>query len=124
MQPQDFYTATKSSRGARFDLVDGAGGREWVRVRSVLSSEFVAMAMVVSRQAESYADLMKTAAPEEQKRLKRNRRALLAASLVADWSLPMKSLEEIRDLLIVNPRLRRQIERISEAHHLHFGTAA
>jgi hypothetical protein len=42
-----------------------------------------------------------------------------AAALIADWLLPADVAPV--DLLIRNPRLRRQIERIAENHALHFG---
>lgn len=124
MQPHDFYTRTKASRGVRVELVDPAGNREWVRVRSVLSPEFVAVAAAVARQAEQYLALLEAAEPAERKRLIRLRRATLASALVADWSLPMKMPAEVADVLATNPRLRRQIERISESHALHFGVEA
>ena len=120
MRPQDFYTRTKASRGVRVELIDPAGSREWVSVRSVLSHEFVAVAAAVAKQAEQFRQLIDSAQPAERKRLIRLRRATLASALVADWSLPMEAPSEIAELLIANPRLRRQIERISENHALHF----
>jgi len=124
MRPEDFYTRTRSSQGVRIELVDPAGNREWVRVRSVLSREFVAVAAAIASRAEAYRALLDAADPVERKRLIRLRRSTLAAALVADWSLPMKSSTEIAELLGANPRLRRQIERVSENHALHFGVAA
>ena len=53
----------------------------------------------------------------------RQRRAELACALIADWSLPMRSDEEKTALLIQNPRLRRQIERIADDYSLHFGVS-
>lgn len=120
MRPQDFYTRTKASRGVRVELTDPAGNREWVSVRSVLSREFVAVAAAVAKQAEKFRQMLDSVQPAERKRLIRLRRATLASALVADWSLPMKAPTEIAELLIANPRLRRQIERISENHALHF----
>lgn len=124
MRPQDFYTRTRSSHGVRVELSDPAGNREWLRVRSVLSPEFVAVAAAVSRQAERYLALLEAADPAERKRLVRLRRATLASALVADWSLPMNMPAEVAGVLVTNPRLRRQIERISENHALHFGVDA
>ncbi|MCG6540165.1 hypothetical protein MCB86_08760 [Pseudomonas sp. KSR10] len=123
MRPQDFYTRTRSSRGVRAELADPDGNREWVLVRSVLSAEFVAVAAAVARRAERYRALIDSAGPVERKRLGRMRRATLASALVAEWSLPIKTPAEVADLLAINPRLRRQIERISENHALHFGVA-
>lgn len=124
MQPHDFYTRTKASRGVRVELVDPSGNREWVTVRSVLSLEFVAVAAAVAKQADQFRLLIDSAQSGDRKRLIRLRRATLASALVADWSLPMKTPAEIAELLIANPRLRRQIEQISENHALHFGAAA
>ena len=123
MQPHDFYTRTKASRGVRVELVDPSGNREWVTVRSVLSLEFVAVAAAVAKQADQFRLLIDSAQSSDRKRLIRLRRATLASALVADWSLPMKTPAEIAELLIANPRLRRQIERISENHALHFEVA-
>lgn len=124
MRPQDFYTRSRSSNGALLTLADQAGNMEWMRVRSVLSSEFVAMAHSVAMLAESFVQSLPVMPTAEAKLAKRKRRALLAASLVADWSLPMKTIDEIADLLVANPRLRRQIEIASESHALHFGVVA
>jgi len=121
MRPQDFYTRTRASRGVRIDLADPSGSREWVHVRSVLSAEFVAVAAAIASRSEQYQSALSSAGPMERKRLIRLRRAALASALVADWSLPMKSPAEIAELLTANPRLRRQIELISENHALHFG---
>ncbi len=124
MRPEDFYTRTRSSQGVKVDLVDPSGNREWVRVRSVMSPEFVVVAAAVASRAEQCRALLDAADSAGRKRLIRLRRATLASSLVADWSLPMKTPAEIAELLIANPRLRRQIELISENHALHFGVAA
>lgn len=124
MQPHDFYTRSRASNGVLLTLADPAGNAEWMRVRSVLSAEFVAMAHSVALLAESFSQSIPVLLVAEAKLARRKRRALLAASLVADWSLPMKTLDDIADLLIANPRLRRQIEIASESHALHFGVAA
>lgn len=124
MRPEDFYTRTRSSQGVRVELVDPAGNREWVRVRSVLSPEFVAAAAAIASRAEAYRSLLNAADPVERKRLIRLRRSTLAAALIADWSLPMDAPADIAALLTANPRLRRQIERVSENHALHFGVVA
>lgn len=121
MRPQDFYTRTKSSRGVRVDLADPAGNREWMRVRSVLSPEFMAAAAAIASRAEEYSSILAAAERIERKSMLRLRRSALAAALIADWSLPLKEQSEIVELLTSNPRLRRQIEQISENHALHFG---
>jgi|GEM_PF-876702 len=121
MRPQDFYTRTKANRGVRVELVDPNGHREWISVRSVLSAEFVAVAAAIASQAERYQKLLASADPAERKRIRRLRRATLASALVADSSLPMKTPTQITALLMANPMLRRQIERLSENHALHFG---
>jgi len=120
MRPQDFYTKSRASLGVRVELIDPAGNKEWVRVRSIASDEF--------RQAAREA-LLRAARegkgiggdPAERKRQLRRRRAELAAALIADWSLPMTADTERADLLMINPRLRRGIERVAENHSLHFG---
>ena len=118
MRPQDFYTKTRGSHGFRVELVDPAGSREWVRVRSVISDEFRLAREAMVRQA--VADGRAVAEDLARRRmLSRRRRAALAASLVAEWSIPA----DPADLLIKNPRLRRQIELIAENHALHFGAS-
>jgi len=119
MRPQDFYTKTRASEGFRVELVDPAGSREWVRVRSVISDEFKRAREVMVQQA--IADGRAVAAdPAQRKLLARRRRATLAAALIADWSIQAEPVQ----LLIQNPRLRRQIELIAENHTLHFGVDA
>jgi len=115
MRPEDFYTRARASRGIRIDLVDPAGNKEWVRVRSSLSAEFA------SAVNESWEHLALLAQVEhcDTKQRRRERNAKQAAALVAEWSLPSE-LDPV-DLLVRNPRLRRQIERIAENHTLHFG---
>lgn len=116
MRPQDFYTKTRASRGVRIELTDPEGNREWVLVRSVISDEFKQAGR--SMVAQAVSDGIEAAdAPEGRKHLSRTRRATLAASLIADWSITADPVE----LLIKNPRLRRQIELIAENHALHFG---
>lgn len=118
MRPQDFYTRTKASRGVRVALIDPAGNREWVRVRSSQSEEF---ARAVNDSWQQLAVDAACSDPAEQKRLRRVRHATQAAALIAEWSLPPE-IDPV-ELLIRNPRLRRQIERIAENHTLHFGAA-
>ncbi|WP_152028177.1 hypothetical protein [Stutzerimonas stutzeri] len=116
MRPQDFYTRTRASAGIRIELKDPAGHKEWVRVRSVISEEHRKAREELVRQA--IADGRAVAEdPSQRKALARRRRAVLAASLIAEWSIPVGPV----DLLIKNPRLRRQIELIAENHALHFG---
>ncbi|MBF0675594.1 hypothetical protein [Pseudomonas sp.] len=123
MKPEDFYVRTRASQGVRVDLADPAGNREWVRVRSVAADEFMAARNAALLLAVSDGMALGGDA-EQRKRILRMRRAELAASLVADWSLPMKTGPEKVELLLRNPRLRRQIERIAEDHSLHFGASA
>ena len=118
MRPEDFYAKTRASRGVRVELVDPAGNREWVRIRSVLSSEF--SDAVTRSWGQLLADgLLGDESAAEQKRLRRRRHAMQTASLIAEWSLPPEI--DAADLLVQNPRLRRQIERIAENHAFHFG---
>lgn len=116
MRPQDFYTNSRASRGVHVDLVDPAGNREWVRVRSVLSAEFAAAVAETFAKAEGDVAIDSEA---ERKRRRRYRNATLAASLIAEWSLPAE-ISPV-ELLVTNPRLRRQIERIAETPAVHFG---
>ena len=116
MHPQDFYIKTRASAGVRVELVDPAGNREWMRVRSIAADEFRRAADQVMREAIGALEL-------DRKGRLRKSRAFLAASLISEWSLPMQSDAEKAALLESNPRLRRQIERIAENHALHFGVA-
>lgn len=116
MRPQDFYTKTRASTGIRIELTDQSGSNEWVRVRSVISEEHRRAREELVRQAVVDGRVVADD-PSQRKALARRRRAALAASLVAEWSIPA----EPADLLIKNPRLRRQIELIAENHALHFG---
>jgi len=121
MRPQDFYVRTRASRGVRVELVDPAGKREWVRVRSVLSDEF--QAAVTESWNQLFADVVAAGdCVQEQKRLRRLRHARQAASLIAEWSLP-PSVDPV-GLMVQNPRLRRQIERIAQSNQIQFGAAA
>lgn len=118
MRPQDFYTRSRASRGVLVPLDDQQGGREWVRVRSSQSREF--MAAVDDSWLQISADAKAAFSDSaEQKRLRRIRHAKQAAALIAEWSLPPE-VDPV-DLLFRNPRLRRQLERIAENHALHFG---
>lgn len=118
MQPQDFYSNRRASQGVQVDLLDPHGNREWVMVRSVLSPEF---AKAVSA---TFAQAIEDGAVEdraERKRRRRWRNATLTASLIAEWSLPA-AINPV-ELLVANPKLRRQIERIAEDPSVHFGAA-
>lgn len=120
MQPEDFYIVTRASAGVRVDLVDPQGNREWMQVRSAISEEFrQAAAGIVAQAIEQARDTHAVSAKIQN----RQRRAELACALIADWSLPMRTDAEKTALLIQNPRLRRQIERIADDHSLHFGVA-
>ena len=115
MRPEDFYTRSRASRGVRFELVDPQGRTEWVRVRSSLSAEFARAVNESWERLANETDLD----PLTAKRKRRARNARQTASLIAEWSLP-PAVDPV-GLLIRNPRLRRQIERIAEDHKLHFG---
>ena len=104
----------------RVDLVDPAGNKEWMRVRSVVSDEFKEAAKEAILRAAREGKAIQ-GDPQKLKQQIRLRRAELAASLIADWSLPMQTISERAGLLIANPRLRRAVERIAEDHSLHFG---
>ena len=119
MRPQDFYTNERASKGVRVDLVDPSGNREWVTVRSVLSPEFAA---AVSLSWASIPEILTATSDSiDIKRRRRVRHAQLVASLIAGWSLPA-DVDPI-DVLVSNPRLRRQIERIAEDPAIHFGVS-
>lgn len=122
MQPKDFFIVTRASSGVRVDLVDPAGNREWVRVRSVLSEQFQRASRVAIRQAAIEGKAI-MGDPRELKRQIRQRRAELVSALIAEWSLPLHGQDMI-NLLIQNPKLRRSIERIAADHSLHFGVGA
>jgi len=117
MRPQDFYSNHRASQGVRVDLVDPAGNREWIKVRSVLSPEFASA--VSSSWASIPKSLLESDNHSDVKRRRRARHVHLVAALIADWSLPA-DVDPI-DLLVKNPRLRRQIERIAEDPAIHFG---
>lgn len=115
--PNDFYVMSRASQGVRVDLVDPAGNKEWARIRSIASDEFKRCSAILALQAMRAGSL----APRERKAALRRIRAELTASLIADWSLPLKGESEVVDLLLKNPRLRRGIERVAEDFHIHFG---
>lgn len=121
MKPQSFYVKSRASQGVKVDLVDPAGSREWARIRSVVSEEFKREAEKVFTRAAREGVSLSTL--QGRKAFLRERRAELAASLVADWSLPFKTKAEKVGLLIRNPRLRRGIERVAEDLSLHFGVS-
>lgn len=120
MRPQDFYMRTRASRGVKVGLVDPAGSREWVRVRSVESTEFRRASREILLMSALEGQSL-NGDRQQRKLALRRRRADLAAALIAEWSLPEEV--EAADLLIRNPRLRRQIELIAENHALHFGVS-
>lgn len=116
MQPHNFYVVTPASRGVRIGLIDPAGKKEWVQVRSVASREFADCAQELAFMAIEAA-LQPDLTPAERKYAIRQNRARLAASLIADASFDIDPVELMR----INPRLRRQIETIAENDSLHFG---
>ena len=105
---------------SRVEFVDPAGNREWMRVRSVLSAEFKQASQSSVLQAVNHGRLSADQ-PALRKHHARQRRAALAAALIAEWSLPA-DMDPV-SLLASAPRLRRQIELIAENHALHFGVA-
>lgn len=118
MRPQDFHIKARASEGIRVDLVDPAGNREWMRIRSVLSEEFAGSAIQVT--ADAIREGFEPAESSLRKLQRRRRRAVLAASLVAESSLPHDDAALV-ELLIQNPKLRRQVERIAENTALFMG---
>jgi len=122
MRPQDFYVIQRAEEGRRVDLSnpDGTPSGHWMVVRSVLSSQYEEAFKQISRTA--LGEVMQIASAGDKaaialmtKMLRRNRRARLVASLIADWSFDCDCSEQEKTRLLVSaPRLRRQIERISE----------
>ncbi|MGV8864107.1 MAG: hypothetical protein ACOH2T_23425 [Pseudomonas sp.] len=122
MRPQDFYVKQKAEEGRRVDLSnpDGTPSGHWMVVRSVLSSQYEEAFKQISRAALD--DVMRIASAGDRaavtlmtKTLGRSRKARLVASLIADWSLDCDCSEQEKTRLLVSaPRLRRQIERVSE----------
>lgn len=122
MRPQDFYVRQEAQEGRRIELsnADGSPSGHWMVIRSVLSEEYERTFVAVRDQAPSECLQLASAPGREQakqmhKQQRRARKARLVASLIADWSLDLPCAEaEKTDLLIQAPRLRRQIEIISE----------
>ena len=122
MQPRDFYVRQEAEEGRRVELsnADGTPSGHWLVVRSVLSHQYEREFEAIKAQALSQVLELSKAGGKEQalrmdKQQRRARKARLVASLIADWSLDLPCTEtEKTNLLIQAPRLRRQIERISE----------
>lgn len=122
MQPRDFYVKQEAEEGRRVDLsnADGTPSGHWMVIRSVLSAPYEQGFASIKAQALEEVLRLATAGGREHarqldKQQRRQRRARLVASLIADWSLDMPCTEtEKTKLLIQAPRLRRQIERVSE----------
>ena len=122
MQPRDFYVKQEAEGGRRVDLAnaDGTPSGHWLVVRSVLSQQYEKAFDSIRAQALSQVVELSKAGGKEQalrmdKQQRRARKARLVASLIADWSLDLPCTEtEKTNLLVQAPRLRRQIERISE----------
>ncbi|WP_341519821.1 hypothetical protein AABC73_14815 [Pseudomonas sp. G.S.17] len=122
MQPRDFYVKQEAEEGRRVDLsnADGAPSEHWLVVRSVLSQQYEKAFDSIKAQAlVQVVELSKAGGKEQALRMdkqqRRARKARLVASLISDWSLDLPCNEtEKTNLLIQAPRLRRQIERISE----------
>ncbi|MGV6397003.1 hypothetical protein ACTUVN_002698 [Pseudomonas caspiana] len=122
MQPRDFYVKQEAEEGRRVELsnADGTPSGHWMVIRSVLSAQYEQAFALIKADALAQTMSLATAASRAQaiqmrKQQRRDRRASLVASLIADWSLdlPCTDTEKIK-LLIQAPRLRRQIERVSE----------
>ena len=122
MQPRDFYVRQEAEEGRRVDLsnADGTPSGHWMTIRSVLSQQYEKAFRAIKAEAlGEVLELSKAAGKEQALRMgksqRRARKARLVASLIADWSLDLPCNEtEKTKLLIQAPRLRRQIERISE----------
>ena len=123
MRPQDFYVRQRAEEGRRVDLSnpDGTPSGHWMVVRSVLSSQYEEAFKQISRAA--LGEVMQIASAGDKaaialmtKTLRRNRKARLVASLIADWSFDCDCSEQEKTRLLVSaPRLRRQIEKVSES---------
>lgn len=122
MQPRDFYVKQEAEEGRRVDLsnADGTPSGHWMVIRSVLSQQYENSFRAIKAEALSQVLELSKAGGRDQalrmdKQQRRARKARLVASLIADWSLDLACTEtEKTHLLIQAPRLRRQIERISE----------
>jgi len=122
MQPRDFYVKQEAEEGRRVDLsnADGTPSGHWMVIRSVLSHQYEKTFKAIQAEALSQVMEISKAAGKEHalfmgKSQRRTRKARLVASLIADWSLDLPCSEkEKTNLLIQAPRLRRQIERVSE----------
>lgn len=123
MQPQDFYVKKKAEQGRRVDLSspEGTPSGHWMVIRSVLSSQYEQTFKQISHDALNEVMQIamagdKSAVAQLSKTLGRNRKARLVASLIADWSFDAECSEQEKiKFLISAPRLRRQIERVSES---------
>lgn len=123
MRPQDFYTREPASAGRRVDLMhaDGSPSGEWMQIRSVLSDEYESAARALPAMAiKDLVSVAKASHPADAKRLhkklRREQKARLVGSLIAAWSFDLDCTEEEKIKLLVSaPRLRRQIELISES---------
>jgi hypothetical protein len=123
MQPHDFYVKEKAEQGRRVSLSnpDGTSSSHWMVIRSVFSGHYEEAARQAIRSAAG--EVMEIAASgsaadarRSAKLLARRRKARLVAALIADWSLTEEcSEQEKTDFLIKAPRLRRQIEKVSES---------
>lgn len=122
MQPQDFYMRAEAEEGRRVDLsnADGTPSGHWMVIRSVLSMPY---AQTFERiKVKALSEVMEIAgansayqAKQMAKQQRRMRKANLVGALIADWSFDLPCTEkEKTNLLIKAPRLRRQIEHISE----------
>lgn len=87
-------------------------------VRSTACREFAECVREVALAAIQSA-LGPDLTPAEAKYAARRNRAAMAASLIADSSMSIDHVELMR----INPRLRRQVERIAEDDSLHFGVS-
>lgn len=122
MQPRDFYVRQEAEEGRRVELSndDGTPSGHWLVIRSVLSQPYEKVFECIKAEAITQAVQLASAqsrkhAESIDKQQRRARKARLVASLIADWSLDLPCTEtEKTNLLIQAPRLRRQIERISE----------
>lgn len=123
MQPHQFYVKSRAEQGRRVSLFnsDGTPSGQWMVIRSVHSSQYEEAIRKVSRDAVTDVIQIAKAGGEQEaaraaRRLARARRAKLVAALIAEWSFEQEcSEQEKTDFLIKAPRLRRQIEKVSES---------
>ncbi|UHC82257.1 hypothetical protein LS633_28385 [Pseudomonas sp. NIBR-H-19] len=122
MRPQDFYVKQRLNRGgaliyqnlmAHQAALDGYQVGPLKPVQQTfkqISHDALGEVMQIAMAGD------KSAVDQLSKTLGRNRKARLVASLIADWSFDAECSEQEKIKFLVRaPRLRRQIERVSES---------